>query len=122
MNPSDTGFYDIHVFCCINERRAGHPRGCCLEKGASDLRDYMKTRGKELKIKGLRVNQAGCLDRCELGPVMVIYPAGVWYHYENEADVDEILTRHVQGGEVVERLVLRRDQTRLSGAGEENTS
>ena len=64
MTPSDTGFYDIHVFCCVNERRAGHPRGCCLEKGASDLRDYMKTRGKELKIKGLRVNQAGCLDRC----------------------------------------------------------
>ena len=87
-----------------------------MEKGAPALRDYMKTRGKELEIKGLRVNQAGCLDRCELGPTMVIYPEGVWYHYKTEADIDEILERHVVGGERVERLLLHRDQTTLEDA------
>jgi len=87
-----------------------------MDKGAVELRDYMKSRGKELNIKGLRVNQAGCLDRCELGPTMVIYPEGVWYHYKTEADIDEILERHVVGGERVERLILALDQTTLEDA------
>ena len=109
-------YYSTHVFCCVNERRAGHPRGCCVDKGAVALQDYMKKMGKERNIKGLRVNKAGCLDRCELGPTMVIYPEGVWYHYKTEADVDEILERHVIGGERVERLVLAVDQTTLEDA------
>ena len=87
-----------------------------MEKGAVALRDYMKARGKELQIKGLRVNQAGCLDRCELGPTMVIYPDGVWYHYKTEADIDEILERYILGGERVERLLLEHDQTTLEDA------
>lgn len=87
-----------------------------MEKGSAPLRDYMKARGKELNIKGLRVNQAGCLDRCELGPTMVIYPEGTWYHYRSEADIDEILERHVIGGERVDRLLLKLDQTTLEDA------
>lgn len=100
-------FYDRHVFMCTNERPAGHPRGCCKEKGAIKLRNYMKARAKELGAEGVRVNTAGCLDRCELGPVMVIYPEGVWYRYDDMADIDEILTRHVIGGERVDRLMLQ---------------
>ena len=106
-------YFAEHVFCCVNERPEGHPRGSCKAKGAEGLRDYMKKRAKELKIKGVRINQGGCLDRCELGPTMVIYPEGVWYHYDNEADVDEILQRHLLKGERVERLILRPDQTKL---------
>jgi (2Fe-2S) ferredoxin len=106
-------YFAEHVFCCVNERPAGHPRGSCKAKGAEGLRDYMKKRAKELKIKGVRVNQSGCLDRCELGPTLVIYPEGVWYHYDNEADVDEILQRHLLKGERVDRLMLRPDQTKL---------
>lgn len=116
MINESTPHYRCHVFCCVNERRAGHPRGCCLEKGSLALRDYMKVRGKELQIKGLRVNQAGCLDRCELGPTMVIYPEGVWYRYESEADIDEILGRHILKGERVERLLLQPGQTTLDDA------
>ena len=48
--------------------------------------------------------KAGCLDRCEEGPVIVVYPEAVWYHYETEADVDEIVKEHLQAGRVVERL------------------
>lgn len=116
MSDDPASFYRCHVFCCVNERRAGHPRGCCMEKGAPALRDYMKARGKELQIKGLRVNQAGCLDRCELGPTMVIYPDGVWYHYASKADVDEILERHILKGERVARLLLQPDQAALKAA------
>lgn len=100
-------YYRCHVFCCINERPEGHPRGCCKEKGSVRLRNYMKARAKELGLEGVRINQSGCLDRCELGPVMVIYPEGVWYRYDCIEDVDEILERHIAGGGRVHRLLLR---------------
>ncbi len=100
-------FYDRHVFVCTNVRPPGHPRGCCKEKGSEGLRDYMKARAKELGIKKVRINTAGCLDRCELGPTMVIYPEGVWYSPKSNADVDEILQRHLIEGGRVARLMLR---------------
>ncbi|HNY46081.1 MAG TPA: (2Fe-2S) ferredoxin domain-containing protein, partial [Casimicrobium sp.] len=71
------------------------------------LRDYAKKKVKGLGLAGqgrVRVNNAGCLDRCDEGPVMVVYPEEVWYHYETEADVDEIISEHLQAGRVVERL------------------
>jgi (2Fe-2S) ferredoxin len=99
-------YYETHVFACINERPEGHPRGCCKNRGAVRLRTYMKARAKELGIPGVRINQSGCLDRCELGPVMVIYPEGVWYRYDTAEDVDEILQKHLIEGGRVERLLL----------------
>ena len=99
-------FYDAHVFVCCNRRQDGHPRGSCAAQGSEKLRDYMKVRAKELGLKRVRVNQAGCLDRCEFGPTMVIYPEGVWYRPHSPADVDEILLVHVQGGGRVARLML----------------
>jgi (2Fe-2S) ferredoxin len=103
-------FYDTHVFVCTNRRPAGHPRGCCAEKGADELRDYMKSRAKALGLKNVRINAAGCLDRCELGPTLVIYPEGVWYGYRSKEDIDEILQTHLQGGGRVRRLMLMPDQ------------
>ena len=102
--------YRKHIFCCVNEREADHPRSCCKARGSVPLRDYMKKRGKELGLDDIRVNNAGCLERCELGPTMVIYPEGIWYHYDNEADIEEILEQHVIGGKPVERLMLRDGQ------------
>ncbi len=100
-------YYRKHVFCCTNERPAGHPRGCCKEKGSVRLRNYMKARAKELGLRDVRVNIAGCLDRCELGPTMVIYPEGVWYGYRSPEDVDEIIQVHLVEGGRVARLMLR---------------
>jgi (2Fe-2S) ferredoxin len=97
-------FYRAHVFCCTNERPAGHPRGCCKGKGSEKLRNYMKARAKELGLTDVRINASGCLDRCELGPSMVIYPEGVWYTVRTPEDVDEVLKVHVIGGGRVERL------------------
>jgi (2Fe-2S) ferredoxin len=100
-------FYSCHVFVCTNERPAGHPRGCCKAKGSEKLRDYMKARAKELGLKDVRINSAGCLDRCELGPTMVIYPEGIWYSPKTAADVDEILATHLIAGGRVRRLMLK---------------
>jgi len=66
----------------------------------------MKKRAKELGLDDVRINASGCLDRCELGPTMVIYPEGVWYTFENDEDIEEILQRHVIDDARVDRLRL----------------
>jgi len=109
-------FYQCHIFCCTNRREVGAKRGCCASKGSEELRDYTKKRAKQLGIARTRVNASGCLDRCELGPVMVIYPEGAWYHYETEADIDEILQSHVIDKKPVERLLIKNDQRVWEGS------
>ncbi|MCI0431679.1 MAG: (2Fe-2S) ferredoxin domain-containing protein [Rhodospirillales bacterium] len=99
-------FYRAHVFFCVNERPEGHPKGCCKHKGSERLRNYMKARAKELGLSDVRVNVAGCLDRCALGPSVVIYPEGVWYTARTPEDVDEILLVHLIGGRRVTRLMM----------------
>lgn len=106
MSETDEPYYRLHVFCCTNVRPANHPRGSCARKDAVRLRNYMKQKAKGMDVGRVRINTSGCLDRCELGPTMVIYPDGVWYRYESEADVDEILDQHLVEGKVVERLKL----------------
>jgi len=100
-------YYRRHVFFCTNERLAGHPRGCCKEKGSERLRNYMKARAKEFGLSDVRINASGCLDRCELGPTLVIYPEGVWYRVQTTEDVDAVLKTHVMEGGRVKRLILR---------------
>jgi (2Fe-2S) ferredoxin len=100
-------YYERHVFFCCNERDPADARGCCQAKGASAMRDYAKQRVKELKLAGagkVRINQAGCLDRCEEGPCAVVYPDAVWYTYVDRADIDEIIEEHLRHGRIVERL------------------
>lgn len=100
-------YYRHHVFFCVNRRQGG--QACCANHSAGTLRDYAKARVKELGLHGkggVRINQAGCLDRCELGPVVVVYPEGTWYTYANRQDIDEIIDRHLQHGDIVERLLL----------------
>ncbi len=99
-------FYRCHVFCCTNERAEDHPRGSCARRGSVALRDYMKKRAKEMGLKRVRINSSGCLDRCELGPTLVVYPEGIWYRCESNADVDRILEQHIQNGDRVTDLML----------------
>ncbi len=100
-------YYRIHLFACTNRRPDGHPRGSCAARGSERLRDYLKARAKELGLRDVRINSAGCLDRCELSPVMVIYPEGIWYSYHSTEDIDEILAVHLVGGGRVARLMLQ---------------
>ncbi len=98
-------WFKYHLFVCTNRRDNGEP--CCADHGAEKARAYLKKRCKELGIHGkgsVRINSAGCLDRCDRGPVLVIYPDEIWYTYVDQDDLEEIITRHLQRGEVVERL------------------
>jgi (2Fe-2S) ferredoxin len=97
-------YFRKHLFCCTNRRPDGHKKGCCATKGGEDLRNYMKKRTKELGMRDVRINGAGCLDRCEEGPVVVIYPEGIWYSPKTEADCDEILEKHMRDDKIVDRL------------------
>jgi (2Fe-2S) ferredoxin len=100
-------FYSHHVFFCLNRRDDG--RECCAARDAERLQAYAKDRVKQLGLSGpgkVRVNKAGCLDRCERGPVVVIYPEEVWYTYVDEHDIDEIVESHLVNGKPVERLRL----------------
>ena len=97
--------FQKHLFICNNKRSKDDPRGSCSERGSDDILDYAKKRIHELGLKGIiRVNKAGCLDACAHGPVMVVYPDGVWYNKVTPEDVEEILDQHIGQGKKVERL------------------
>ena len=98
-------YYKHHVFFCTNKREDGTQS--CSQHDAEGVRGYAKDCIKKLKLNGeggVRINQAGCLDRCEEGPVLVVYPDAVWYTYVDKTDIDEIISEHIQHGRVVERL------------------
>ncbi len=100
-------YYRYHVFFCTNLRDPGVQ--CCAQAGAMAMRDYLKGRTKALGLArrgGVRINLAGCMNRCSEGPVMVVYPEGTWYTYSSQEDLDEILSEHLIGGRVVGRLRL----------------
>ncbi|MBK8338423.1 MAG: NAD(P)H-dependent oxidoreductase subunit E [Sterolibacteriaceae bacterium] len=99
--------FKYHVFFCCNQREPGET--CCNNHGATDVRGYAKDRIKALKLAGegkVRINSAGCLDRCDQGPVLVVYPEAVWYTYVDKSDIDEIIDEHLTHGRTVERLRL----------------
>ncbi|HEY1817980.1 MAG TPA: (2Fe-2S) ferredoxin domain-containing protein [Kofleriaceae bacterium] len=104
-----------HVFVCINERPPDNPKGCCMAKGGAQVRDELK---QQLKARGVakqvRANNSGCLDQCEHGVTVVVYPEQVWYGHVTVADVAEIVESHIVGGKPVERLLLP-DQPHVVG-------
>lgn len=109
--------FERHLFLCTNERPEGHPRGCCAHKGGAALKDRFK---EALQSKGLsariRANVSGCLDACEHGAVVVVYPEGVWYGGVSPDDVAEIVERHLLHDEPVERLLIRDPKYGHTGA------
>ena len=102
---SDQPYYQHHVFFCLNQRDEG--RSCCASKGAQAAQEHAKDRVKQLHLNGqgkVRINKAGCLGRCEEGPLLAVYPQGTWYTYVDQHDIDEIIDEHLISGKVVERL------------------
>jgi (2Fe-2S) ferredoxin len=99
--------FEKHIFICGNQRPVGHPRGCCDPDARAALQKLFKQKLAERGLKGkVRANQSGCLDQCEHGPNLVIYPEAVWYGGVTLEDVDEIIESHIVGGKPVKRLVL----------------
>ncbi len=102
--------FERHVFVCVNRRAGDHPRGCCAARGSEDLRDRLKVAAKNAGHKGrVRINAAGCLDTCEEGPSVVVYPEGVWYQFVSVDDIDDIVREHLIEGRPVERLIRPED-------------
>lgn len=107
MSKSSSAFYDRHIFFCLNQRSGDE--ACCASASAQAAFDHCKARIKQLGVAvpgGVRVNRAGCLGRCSVGPVAVVYPEGIWYSYFDLNDIDEIINSHLIDGGVVHRLVV----------------
>ncbi len=101
-----TSYYQRHIFFCLNERSNGE--ACCSQYDAMAAFDRCKSQVKAAGLAGpgqVRVNKAGCLDRCAAGPVAVVYPEAVWYSYVDASDIDEIVESHLKNGQVVQRLL-----------------
>ncbi|MFW9622453.1 MAG: (2Fe-2S) ferredoxin domain-containing protein [Macromonas sp.] len=106
MTDTTPSYYQHHIFFCLNQRDNG--QACCADFAAQQGFERCKAQVKELGLAGpgqVRVNKAGCLDRCAGGPVAVVYPEAVWYTFVDESDIDEIVTSHLRDGVVVERLL-----------------
>jgi (2Fe-2S) ferredoxin len=104
-------FFKHHVFFCLNQREEGASRPSCANCNAQEMQEYAKKRVKQLGLAGpgqVRINKSGCLDRCEEGPTIVVYPEGVWYTYVDKTDIDEIVDSHLKDGKIVERLLIDR--------------
>ena len=100
--------YQRHIFVCVNKRAPGHPKGCCADSGSEQIRAWFKQGVADRGLRGrVRANNAGCLDQCEYGPTVVVYPEEVWYSVQTREDVAEILDSHIIGGRVVERLQIQ---------------
>lgn len=104
---SSSSYYERHIFFCLNQRSGGED--CCANHRAQEGFDRCKSQVKAAGLSGpgkVRVNKAGCLDRCAGGPVAVVYPEAVWYSYVDASDIDEIVESHLKNGQVVERLLM----------------
>jgi len=100
-------YYKYHIFFCLNQRNDG--KQCCSDSGAVDQFNYMKQKLKSLNLYGVnlsRVNRAGCFNRCQEGPLLVIYPEETWYRYIDNEDIDEIIEHHICKGKKVKRLLI----------------
>jgi len=101
--------FERHIFICENKREKGHPRGCCHDKGSNDIRLRFKQEIISNKLIGkVRANKAGCLDFCEQGPTVVVYPEGIWYRIsDSKKDVKDIVKQHCMEGKIVKRCQIK---------------
>lgn len=99
--------YKRHVFACHTQRPPAHPHGSCANAGGVPLWERL---GRKIEEEGLKAETGftatGCLGFCQAGPLMVVYPEGIWYRPKTAEDIDEIVETHLKQGELVERLVV----------------
>ncbi len=100
--------FEKHIFVCENKRPKGHPKGCCQDKGSIEIRALFKKRLKELGLNPkVRANSSGCLDACEFGATVLVYPEQIWYGGVKLEDVEEIIQSHIINNKPVERLLIK---------------
>ena len=102
-------FFERHVFFCTNQRPEVHPKGFCASKNSTVLRAYMKKKTKELVSgKKIRITASGCLDHCEFGPTLVVYPDNVWYSCKTEEEVDQVINEHLINDRIAKNLQIKK--------------
>lgn len=109
-SPVAASYFQHHIFFCLNQRDNG--QACCAQLDAAAAFERCKSQVKAAGLAGpgqVRVNKAGCLDRCAGGPVAVVYPQAVWYSYLDASDIDEIVESHLKNGQIVQRLLIPAD-------------
>lgn len=107
-----------HIFVCGNQRVPGHPRGCCDPKGENALRDALKAEVRRRRLgPTVRVNSAGCLDQCECGPTLVLYPDAIWYGKVSLGDVPRIVDETICRGRILDDLVIPEAMLNTKGRG-----
>ncbi len=106
MLPDIPVVFKYQVFTCFQQRPAGHPRGSCMGAGAKPLWERLQGRLTATPNPDVSVTATGCLGFCRAGPLMVVYPEGVWYVPRTEEDIDEIIQSHFVEGNPVERLII----------------
>jgi (2Fe-2S) ferredoxin len=103
--------FQKHIFVCTNSREKDDPRGCCYEKNSLEIINQFKKRLKELGLTTkIRANSSGCLDACEYGPVVVVYPEQVWYGRISKDDVEEIIQQHLINNKPVEKFFIKNNK------------
>ncbi len=109
MQTAEEPIYHKHIFICTNQRAAGSSRKSCGEAHGLELVDAFRKKLKEKNLPiRIRVQKSGCLDICDFGQTIVIYPEGVFYVGVEINDLDEIIEEHLMNDRVVERLRLRK--------------
>jgi (2Fe-2S) ferredoxin len=100
--------FEKHIFICENTRPASDPRGCCSDKGSAEVKEKFKKRIKELGMNHeVRANSAGCMDACEYGITVLVYPEQIWYGGVTVDDVEEIIQDHIINNKPVETLFIK---------------
>ncbi|TAL58041.1 MAG: (2Fe-2S) ferredoxin domain-containing protein [Bacteroidetes bacterium] len=103
--------YDKHIFICTNQRAKEAPRKCCGETHGMEIVDAFKQKlkAKNLLIK-VRAQRTGCLDVCNYGQTIVVYPEGIFYVGAELEDVDEIIEEHIINNRPIQRLILDKNK------------
>jgi (2Fe-2S) ferredoxin len=108
--------YRRHVFVCLNTRDAKDPRGCCAHRGSEAIYSALREGAAKAKLRDVRINRAGCLDHCQHGPSVVIYPEGVWYRVPTVEDAKRIVESHIINGRIVTDLLMETSQSLKSSS------
>lgn len=98
--------FRYHAFACFTQRPPGHPRGSCGAAGALPLWEHLGKKLEAARLTEVGFTSAGCLGFCKAGPLMVVYPEGIWYRPTTPEDIDEIVESHFKQGKRVDRLVM----------------
>ena len=96
-----------HILVCSSSRINGQQKGACLNRNSIQVLSKFMEEIEDRELDGeVFLTNTGCYAACEDGPIVVVYPEGVWYGKVTPDDVEEIMDSHIENGEIVERLTI----------------